>query len=142
RLWGEREGGPSMGILLRSCCEYEAFLGNGSVEHSVLALATQFDLVAITERFNEGLVSLGRLYGLPVQNLAAIGRSIGEKNEGSRKLDWTDEEFRLATYMSNKSTYIYNFAQKLFDRQALSLFGSAERLKDAVAAFEALNPGS
>jgi len=139
-LWGEREGGPSMSILLRSCCEYEEWLGDGSVERSIRALATQFDLVALTERMSEGLVTLGRLYGLSAWDMAKIGREVGYKNEGSRKLDWIDEEYRLAAYIGNKSTEIYRFAEKLFQKQALSLFGSAERLKTAAATLDALNP--
>ncbi|CAE7310658.1 STR8 [Symbiodinium natans] len=74
-----------MPILLRSCCEYEAYLGEESVERSILALTTQFDLVAITERLSEGLVTLGRMYGLSASEIAAIGRRVGHKNEGSRR---------------------------------------------------------
>ncbi|CAE7948741.1 unnamed protein product [Symbiodinium sp. KB8] len=72
--------------------------------------------------------------------MAKIGREVGYKNEGSRKLDWIDEEYRLAAYIGNKSTEIYRFAEKLFQKQALSLFGSAERLKTAAATLDALNP--
>ena len=57
----ENESWP---LFLQTCCEYEAYLGDGSVEKAKLTLATQFNLVGITERMSEGLVSLGRLYGL------------------------------------------------------------------------------
>ncbi|CAE7687834.1 STR8, partial [Symbiodinium pilosum] len=105
-------GSTSMSILLRSCCEYETWLGNGSVEQAKLALATQFDLVGVTERMNEGLVSLGKLYGLSVPQLAAVGRSIPHKlDNADNKLDWTDEELALATFIAQKSAPIYALAQ-------------------------------
>ena len=43
-----------MFMLLRSCCEYETWLGDGSVDRAKLTLATQFDLVGITGRLDEG----------------------------------------------------------------------------------------
>ena len=60
--FGKQQG--QLFLLLRGCCEYETWLGDGSVEKAKLTLATQFNLVGITERMNEGLVSVGKLYGL------------------------------------------------------------------------------
>ncbi|CAE7370000.1 STR8 [Symbiodinium natans] len=86
-----------------SCCEYEVYLGQGSVERAKVALATQFDLVGITERMSDSIVSLGKLYGKTAEEMAQIGQHIGKDLENSRKLDWTDEEKSLATYIANKS---------------------------------------
>ena len=137
----KNRGSTSMSILLRSCCEYETWLGNGSIEKAKLTLSTQFDLVGITEKMDEGLVSLGKLYGLTVQQLAAVGQRIPHELDNSDlKLDWTDEELALATFIAQKSTAIYGHAQEVFQRQSLALFGSEENLQAAVAAFKDLNP--
>ena len=138
---GKDRGSTSLPILLRSCCEYETWLGNGSVERAKLTLGTQFDLVGITERMDEGLLSLGKLYGLTTEQVAAVGRSIPHELDNSdNKLDWTEEERALATFVAQKSTAIYGLAQELFQRQSTALFGSEENLQAAVAAFKALNP--
>ena len=138
---GKDRGSTSLPILLRSCCEYETWLGNGSVERAKLTLGTQFDLVGITERMEEGLLSLGKLYGLTTEQVATVGRSIPHELDNSdNKLDWTEEERALATFVAQKSTAIYGLAQELFQRQSTALFGSEENLQAAVAAFKALNP--
>ncbi|CAE7374860.1 STR8 [Symbiodinium sp. CCMP2592] len=140
---GKDAGSTSRFMLLRSCCEYETWLGDGSVERAKLALATQFDLVGITERLDEGLVSLGKLYGQTPQQLAAVFRSIPEIFDNSdNKLDWTAEEKALATIVADKSTAIYNFAQEVFQRRAVTLFGSEENMLAAVETFKKLNPDS
>ena len=137
-------GSTSMSILLRSCCEYETWLGDGSIEAAKLTLATQFDLVGITERLDESLVSLGKLYGLtPLQLAAMFRRSVPEVFDNSdNKLDWTEEERALATAVAEKSTAIYNFAQEVFQRRAPTLFGSEANMQAAVEAFKKLNPDS
>ncbi|CAE6958901.1 STR8 [Symbiodinium natans] len=137
-------GSTSMSIVLRSCCEYETWLGDGSVEKAKLTLATQFDLVGITERLDESLVSLGMVYGLTPQQLAAMfRRSVPEIfDNGDNKLDWTEEERALATVVAEKSTAIYKFAQEVFQRRAPALFGSEENMQAAVETFKKLNPDS
>jgi len=140
---GKDAGSTSRLMLLRSCCEYETWLGDGSVERAKLALATQFDLVGITERLDEGLVSLGKLYGQTPQQLAAVFRSIPEIFDNSdNKLDWTGEEKALATIVAEKSTAIYNFAREVFQRRAVTLFGSKENMLAAVETFKKINPDS
>ncbi|CAE7407957.1 STR8 [Symbiodinium sp. KB8] len=138
---GKDAGSTSMFMLLRSCCEYETWLGDGSVDRAKLTLATQFDLVGITERLDEGLVSLGKLYGLTPQQLAATFQSIPQIFDNSdNKLDWTGEEKALATIVAEKSTAVYNFAQEVFQRRTLTLFGSEENLLAAVETFKKLRP--
>jgi len=135
----------TMSILLRSCCEYETWLGDGSVDKAKLVLSTQFDLVGITERMNDALVSLGRLYGLSAQETAKIGLKAEDqdKNDNSEnKLDWTDEELDLATIVAEKGTQIYDFGRELFERQSVSLFGTYENLRAAVETFEKMDPES
>lgn len=135
------KGAETFSILHRSCCEYETWLGHGSVEKAKITLATQFDLVGITERMNESLVSLGKLYGLTADEMAVIGQSVPrDKDNSDTKLDWTDEEKALASYIANKSTQVYNFANEIFVRQYLVLFNNEENLKNAVERFEAMNP--
>ncbi|CAE7793254.1 unnamed protein product [Symbiodinium sp. CCMP2456] len=134
-----------MSILLRSCCEYETWLGDGSVEKAKLVLSTQFDLVGITERMNDALVSLGRLYGLSAEETAQIGLKADDQDKhdnSENKLDWTEEELRLATVVAEKGTQIYDFGQELFDRQSVSLFGTYENLRAAVETFEKMDPDS
>ncbi|CAE7029250.1 STR8 [Symbiodinium natans] len=107
------KGASTFSILHRSCCEYETWLGQGCVEKAKITLATQFDLVGITERMNEAIVSLGKLYGKTAEEMAAIGQHVDrDKDNSGVKLDWTDEEKSLATYIANKSTQVYNFAQE------------------------------
>ncbi|CAE7206426.1 unnamed protein product [Symbiodinium pilosum] len=130
-------------ILNRSCCEYETWLGQGSVDKAKITLSTQFDLVGITERMNESLVSLGKLYGLTAEEIGRVGRSIPkDKDNSDEKLDWTDEEKSLATYIATNSLKVYDFGNELFVRQYLALFNSEENMKKAVARFEAVNPPS
>jgi len=136
-------GATSMSILNRSCCEYETWLGHGSVAKAKRALTTQFDLVGITERMNEAVLVLGRLYGFGTEQTAAIGRAIPrDKDNSDDKLDYTDEEKALATFIASKGTQIYDFANELFERQYLSLYHSEENMKQAKEKFEELNPDS
>mmetsp|Transcript_60026 Transcript_60026/g.112151 ORF Transcript_60026/g.112151 Transcript_60026/m.112151 type:complete len:376 (-) Transcript_60026:75-1202(-) len=138
-----KKGAETMAFLRRSCCEYEYWLGDGSVEKSQVVLSTQFDLVAITERLNEGLVGLGKLYGISVNELANIARAMPQIFENSDgKLEWTADELYLANYIAEKGNVIYSFAQELFERQSVKLFGRRQNWKAAVAAFEAANPDS
>ena len=137
-------GATSYALLLRSCCEYETYLGDGSVAQAKRTLTTQFNLVAIKERMNEGLVSLGRLYGLSPEQMAAVDRELQREGQddvhdnGDGKLEWTGEERRLTEFVAQNSSEIYAFAQELYRRQTLQLFGSAGGLRDAVSRFEDL----
>ncbi|CAE7604107.1 NLRC5, partial [Symbiodinium sp. KB8] len=134
----------TMSLLLRSCCEYETWLGDGSVAKAKLVLSTQFDLVGITERMNDALVSLGRLYGLSAEETARIGLKADQDklDNSENKLDWTDEELNLTTLVAEKGTQIYDFGQELFERQSVSLFGTYENLRAAVETFEKMDPES
>ncbi|CAE7201887.1 STR8, partial [Symbiodinium natans] len=108
-------GAKSLAILRRSCCEYERYLGEESLEKSLVTLSTMFDLVGLQEKMDESLVTLGRLYGLTPHEVAEIGRSVPpDCNSNSDKLDWTEEELRLAGYVSSKSLEIYKLGQQLF----------------------------
>ena len=69
-------GAKSLAILRRSCCEYERYLGEESLEKSLVTLSTMFDLVGLQEKMDESLVTLGRLYGLTPHEVAEIGRSV------------------------------------------------------------------
>ena len=42
------------------------------MERAKVALATQFDLVGITERMSDSIVSLGKLYGKTAEEMAQI----------------------------------------------------------------------
>mmetsp|Transcript_3549 Transcript_3549/g.8564 ORF Transcript_3549/g.8564 Transcript_3549/m.8564 type:complete len:401 (+) Transcript_3549:38-1240(+) len=129
-------GAKSLAILRRSCCEYERYLGEESLEKSLATLSTMFDLVGLQERMDESLVSLGKLYGLTPHDVAKIGRTVPpDCNSNSDKLEWTEEELRMAQYVSNKSQEIYKLGQKLFKNQVVKLFGSEQNLNSAVDIF-------
>mmetsp|Transcript_43012 Transcript_43012/g.96571 ORF Transcript_43012/g.96571 Transcript_43012/m.96571 type:complete len:371 (-) Transcript_43012:137-1249(-) len=136
-------GSSTMSTLDRSCCEYETWLGQGSVDKANRALTTQFDLVGINERMNEAVLVLGKLYGFTAEEVAAFGREIPrDKDNSDVKLDYTDEEKALATFIANKSSQIYAFGNQVFVRQYLSLYNSEENMQKALAKFETLSPYS
>mmetsp|Transcript_36943 Transcript_36943/g.68862 ORF Transcript_36943/g.68862 Transcript_36943/m.68862 type:complete len:377 (-) Transcript_36943:141-1271(-) len=134
---GDNKPAMTLNILNDSVGEYQHWLGNGSVEQSKLALSTQFDLVAITEEMNAGLVSLGKLYGLSLRETVMVRRNTPDDLDNSdNKLDWTDEELAIAKYVTANSQEVYRFGQDLADQQHVRLFGSREDFESALATFE------
>jgi len=131
-------GSHTMEDLLRTCCEYETFLGNGTVDNAKLALATQFDLVGITERLTESLVTLGRLCGYSPHEVAQMGKIVSKEHAKAQamKLEWTNQELALADFITKDGQAIYAFAQEVFQRRAVDLWGSEAKLKAAAALLE------
>eukprot|EP00931_Biecheleriopsis_adriatica_P070060 TRINITY_DN4385_c0_g1_i1.p1 TRINITY_DN4385_c0_g1~~TRINITY_DN4385_c0_g1_i1.p1 ORF type:complete len:397 (+),score=64.28 TRINITY_DN4385_c0_g1_i1:82-1272(+) len=127
--------------IIRQCCEYAHYLGGGSVDKAKIVLATHFDLVGITERFDEVVVGLGKLYGVSVREIANIAKgpvAVYEKaykDMSENKLDWTPQDYPLAKSLFAPEMSIYNFATELFDRQLGVLFDTTEAYDAALADF-------
>mmetsp|Transcript_7393 Transcript_7393/g.15349 ORF Transcript_7393/g.15349 Transcript_7393/m.15349 type:complete len:359 (+) Transcript_7393:90-1166(+) len=119
----------SGGHKFRPCCEYVDFLGDFSVNTAKQVLATQFNLVGITERFDETLVTIAHILGFPVSALPAPSH---DKDNGDHKEDWTNETRALAEEIVVSDRPIYEFATQLFSRQLLSAWSAHEAVDQAV----------
>ena len=131
-----------VGTEAQACCEYVTKLGGGSVKRAVRTLLSQFDVVGVTERYEEAVLMLSDALELPPERLRYGASSTVEvaRNNTAAKLPWTDAERRAAAALTAKDRKIYEFAEDLARRRAEALYGGPRALHAAVRAYRSLPP--
>jgi len=123
-----------VGTDLQACCEYVTRLGGGSVDLAVRTLQSQFDVVGVTERYEEAVLMLGDALELPPERLRYGASSTVEvaRNNTAAKLPWTEAERRAADKLTAKDRKVYEVAKDLARRRAEALYGGPRALRAAV----------
>jgi len=110
--------------------EYVHVLGHGSVSKGKLALATQFDHVAILEHLSYSLVELARLFRVRLQDMRSPCLTL--RDNSAEKEPWNAMTRAQAMSLTVQDRELYKFGRKLSMSRLLEVWNSTSKLDKEV----------
>lgn len=119
-----------------ACCEYTAAGGTlnreRTKEQAMIALAQDFDVIAIAERYLEAVVETLRQLGLSYGAVPCLPSA----RENEDKDEWTTHTLKLAKEATAEDARVYAFAVQLSQQRLLAAWGSQDNLDQQTQKYE------
>lgn len=136
KLMGKRS---KIYCLLGNSASYDLGLVNcaesykGSEESLIENFKQQFDLVFLTEFFNEGLILLKRYLNLTYRDIVCLSVNQGIKRKKPKDVQWAQS---IVGKVSNADLILYNYFLKKYQNISLILKDEVNELKKQINLYE------